>query len=170
MFKRNSLFLACAALLALASTAGCGASDTSNPGGSTGGTSAGGGDNKGGSSSGGSATGGTTSTGGTTTGSGGSATGGNTSSGGNTSTGGAGGGGPGTATCNEVLDCVINCSFQDQACQGNCMSSGTPAAQQAAQTFINCVVDSNCGPDPDCIGQNCADQMAACDAALVSRN
>lgn len=86
----------------------------------------------------------------------------------NACTGGTGSpGGAGTATCNEVVTCVLTCA--DQACADNCVATGTAAAQTAAIGFYNCAVD-NCASATtvdeflSCGRSACPTEAADCDA------
>jgi hypothetical protein len=78
--------------------------------------------------------------------------------------GGSGGGGAPSGSCQEIRLCVLDCA--DQACITNCANRGTPAAQTAFQTLIECTraaepTGGGCATPSDVNGGDCL-CMAQC--------
>jgi MYXO-CTERM domain-containing protein len=71
----------------------------------------------------------------------------------------------GTLTCEQVYQCVIDCSG-DTACVSACHGSGTIDAQQQFDAMLTCF-DDHCAGLPDdewlaCIDTSCATELEAC--------
>ena len=67
----------------------------------------------------------------------------------------------GDANCSELAQCLGEC--QDvEICEANCFASATIPAQIAAFELSECIEDNNC-VDPQCIVDNCALFVDACD-------
>ncbi len=97
-------------------------------------------------------------------GSGAANTGGGANTGGS-GTGGSGGSGAaptfGPSTCMGMLECVVNCPNNDQACTDNCLAQGSQAEQNKLISLANCVSNNNC-PDVACIQTKCTAELTTC--------
>lgn len=70
----------------------------------------------------------------------------------------------GDASCPDVYDCVVDCSQGDEACQQECLASGTEDAQQSVQALFQCLNETQ-GDAEECAGEledcaNCGDDEA----------
>ena len=73
--------------------------------------------------------------------------------------------GTGSASCPEIIECLLGCADQD--CANACVGTGTAAAQPAAVDYFNCAVDSCAdATTPDefysCAEASCPGEAAAC--------
>ena len=76
---------------------------------------------------------------------------------------GLGGGAEAGLTCNEIYTCFNECANREQSCMDACYNSGTSRAQAAVQAISECLQANECQDEP-CVQQNCANQIATCDA------
>jgi len=76
---------------------------------------------------------------------------------------------PGDNSCKDMWVCYIECPTGDQACQQECLASGTQEAQGEWDTFIDCIDDEgyfDCAEgDSDCLNEAwsaCNEEFTAC--------
>lgn len=68
---------------------------------------------------------------------------------------------PATLTCAGIFDCAQACGENNEACDNNCLSQGSPAAQTAVNAVAKCFTDNSCA-DADCFKEKCPNELQAC--------
>jgi len=75
--------------------------------------------------------------------------------------GGSGGNGSGDGFgCAEIVDCVIFCEVDDQACIDDCTEGAAPSSRQLFDDYFACA--EACAFDESCLEAECFDQAMAC--------
>ncbi|MBN2496232.1 MAG: hypothetical protein JXR96_16685, partial [Deltaproteobacteria bacterium] len=68
-----------------------------------------------------------------------------------------------TASCVEIMYCVLGCDFSDMNCIQDCLAMGDGQSQQLAQSLLLCAIRNNC-TDETCVLMYCPDEWAVCSA------
>ena len=63
--------------------------------------------------------------------------------------------------CQEVFDCGMSCDLDDESCLEECMSQGTPEAQEISLELYMCAMENQCD-EIDCLYGACQNQMLRC--------
>ncbi len=72
----------------------------------------------------------------------------------------------GDDSCEDVRICAGNCAEADDDCIVDCVSFGTPEAQETFQSLQLCNAINGCGWDGDCLVRNCREDDANCSVAV----